>query len=63
MSAEAPITKENLDTYLKEVAKQFRKLNGKGISAEITLVGARSFGMQGVYCGLTEISGCHRINC
>lgn len=42
MSAEAPITKENLDTYLKEVAKQFRKLNGKGISAEITLIGGAS---------------------
>ena len=37
MSAEAPITKENLDTYLKELAKQFRKLNGKSVPAEITL--------------------------
>ncbi len=42
MSFEAPITKENLDTYLKEVAKRFRKLNGKAISAEITLVGGAS---------------------
>lgn len=33
MSAEAPITKENLDTYLKEVAKRFRKLNGKSMPA------------------------------
>lgn len=42
MSAETPITKENLDTYLKEVAKQFRKLNGKAMPAEITLIGGAS---------------------
>jgi len=42
MSAEAPITKENLDTYLKEVAKQFRKMNNKGMPAEITLIGGAS---------------------
>lgn len=42
MSVEAPITKENLDTYLKEVAKQFRKLNGKSMPAEITLIGGAS---------------------
>lgn len=42
MSAEAPITKDNLDTYLKEVAKQFRKLNGKSMPAEITLIGGAS---------------------
>ena len=42
MSAEAPITKENLDTYLKELAKQFRKLNGKAMPAEITLIGGAS---------------------
>ena len=42
MSAETPITKENLDTYLKELAKQFRKLNGKAIPAEITLIGGAS---------------------
>lgn len=42
MSAEAPVTKENLDTYLKELAKQFRKLNGKAMPAEITLVGGAS---------------------
>jgi predicted nucleotidyltransferase len=32
-------SKENLDTYLKELAKVFRKQNGKGASAEIILVG------------------------
>ena len=42
MSAEASITKENLDTYLKELAKQFRKLNGKAMPAEITLIGGAS---------------------
>lgn len=42
MSAEAPITKENLDSYLKAVSKQFRKLNGKTMPAEITLIGGAS---------------------
>lgn len=42
MSAEVTFTKENIDNYLKEVAKRFRKLNGKGISAEITLIGGAS---------------------
>ena len=42
MSAETPITKENLDIYLKELAKQFRKLNGKAMPAEITLIGGAS---------------------
>ena len=42
MSAETPITKENLDTYLKELAKQFRKLIGKAMPAEITLIGGAS---------------------
>lgn len=42
MSAETPITKENLDTYLKELAKQFRRLNGKAMPAEITLIGGAS---------------------
>lgn len=32
-------TKENLDNYLKELAKEFRKINGKSMSAEIILVG------------------------
>ena len=32
-------TKENLDTYLKELAKEFKRLNGKSIPAEIILVG------------------------
>lgn len=32
-------TKENLDTYLKELAKEFRRINGKSMPAEIILVG------------------------
>ena len=32
-------TKENLDTYLRELAKEFRRLNGKRVPAEIVLVG------------------------
>lgn len=28
MSADKPFTKENLDGYLKELAKEFRKKNG-----------------------------------
>lgn len=32
-------TKDNLDSYLKELAKEFRKLNGKSMPAEIVLVG------------------------
>ena len=32
-------TKENLNTYLSELAKQYRKLSGKSVKAEIILVG------------------------
>jgi len=41
MSSEtsAIFTKENLDIYLKELAKEFRKLNGKSMPAEIILIG------------------------
>lgn len=28
MSADKPFTKENLDSYLRELAKEFRKKNG-----------------------------------
>ena len=36
---EAIFTKENLDGYLKELAKAFRKRNGTSMPAEIILVG------------------------
>ena len=42
MSADKPFTKENLDGYLRELAKEFRKKNGKKISAEIILIGGAS---------------------
>lgn len=32
-------TKDNLDTYLKALAKEFRKLNGTSMPAEIILIG------------------------
>lgn len=32
-------TKENLDLYLKELAKEFKRLNGKRMPAEIILIG------------------------
>ncbi len=37
-----PITKNNLNQYLKELAKEFRKRNGKEMPAEIILVGGAS---------------------
>jgi len=39
MSADKPFTKENLDTYMKELGKEFRKLNGTKMPAEIILIG------------------------
>ncbi|MBO6054951.1 MAG: hypothetical protein J6P31_05465 [Oscillospiraceae bacterium] len=35
-------TKEKIDTYLKEVAKEYRREVGKGIPAELTLIGGAS---------------------
>ena len=32
-------TKENLDTYLKELGKEYRRLNGKSMPAELILIG------------------------
>ena len=37
-----PFTKENLDLYLQELAKEFRKQNGKSMPAEIVLIGGAS---------------------
>jgi len=39
MSIDKPFTKENLDSYLKELGKEFRKLNGTKMPAEIILIG------------------------
>lgn len=42
MSADKPFTKENLDSCLKELAKEFRKKNGTKMPAEIILIGGAS---------------------
>ena len=42
MSSENLITRENMDTYLKAITKQYRKLVKKAMPAEITLVGGAS---------------------
>lgn len=42
MLSDKPFTKENLDQYLKELAKEFRKRNGKSMPAEIVLIGGAS---------------------
>lgn len=39
MLSDKPFTKENLDTYLKELANEFRRLNGVKTPAEIILIG------------------------
>ena len=38
----APITRDNLDEYLKDLAKEFRRLNGRKTPAVIILVGGAS---------------------
>lgn len=42
MSVDKPFTKENLDSCLKELAKEFRKKNGTRMPAEIILIGGAS---------------------
>ena len=42
MSYDKPFTKENLDYYMRELAKDFRKRNGKLTPAEIVIVGGAS---------------------
>jgi hypothetical protein len=37
-----PFKKENLDLFLKELAKEFRKRSGKSVPAEIILIGGAS---------------------
>lgn len=39
MSTNAPFTRENLNEYLKELGKEFRRLNGTKMPAEIVLIG------------------------
>ena len=42
MLSDKPFRKEDLDLYLKELAKEFRKRNSKTIPAKITLIGGAS---------------------
>ena len=42
MSADKPFTRENLDSYLMALAKEFRKKNGSRMPAEIILMGGAS---------------------
>lgn len=42
MLSDKSFTKENLDRYLKELAKEYRKINGKTMPAEIILIGGAS---------------------
>ena len=42
MSSKIPFTWENLDFYLKELAKEFKKIGGKNMPAEIILIGGAS---------------------
>lgn len=42
MSSDTPFTRENLDFYLKELAKEYKKLGGKTQPCEIILIGGAS---------------------
>lgn len=42
MLSDKPLTKEKLDQYLKELAKEYRKRSGKNTPAEIILIGGAS---------------------
>ncbi len=37
--SKVPFTRDNLDGYLRELGKEFRKLNGSRMPAEIVLIG------------------------
>ena len=55
MSSEQRIefTKENIDLYLKEVAKAYRKMVGKDFPAEIILIGGASILVNYGFRGMT----------
>ena len=42
MSTEYQFTKENLDTCFRALAKEYRRLIGKNMPAELTLIGGAS---------------------
>lgn len=42
MSADKSFTKDNIDNYLKELAKEFRRRNRNKVPVEIILIGGAS---------------------
>jgi hypothetical protein len=52
MSSDKPFTKDNLNDCLRELAKEFRKLNGTKMPAEVILIGGASvlanYGFRGI---------------
>ena len=48
-----PFTKENLDLYLRELAKEYRKRNGRGMPAEIVLIGGAAILLNYGFRGMT----------
>lgn len=54
MSAELHVTKDMVDLYLKEVAKQFRKLGEKNNPAEIIIIGGASILINYSFRGMTQ---------
>jgi hypothetical protein len=42
MSYDKDITREDIDKYLRDLGKEFRKFNGKKMSAEIVIIGGAS---------------------
>lgn len=53
MSAEGNLTKDNLDIFFRELGKQYRKLVGKKVPAELTVVGGAAVL---IYYGFREMT-------
>ena len=57
-------TKDNIDTYLKELAKEYRKLVGKNVPAEIILIGGASvlvnYGFRDMTTDIIQYEGRHQ---
>lgn len=53
MSSEISFTKDNMNKYLTELGKEFRKLNGKTMPAEIILVGGAAILARYEFCEFT----------
>ena len=55
MSSDFIFTKENLDICLRELGKEFRKLNGTAMKEELTLIGGAAILVN--YCPPSRIDG------